>query len=139
AALGAPLYRSGVEWTAAARATGMTFSEERPPPPTPSLQGRGLLSSPPPLEGGGWGEGAGRPPAPLLNLPKPSLPGPHQIGNAGIATAAARILGLPGAAIARGIETAAWPARLQRLTGALARRLPPGWSLWLDGGHNPSA
>ncbi|MGE3933342.1 MAG: hypothetical protein AB7F67_08820 [Rhodospirillaceae bacterium] len=72
-------------------------------------------------------------------MPPPSLPGPHQVGNAGIATAAARILGLPGAAIARGIATATWPARLQRLTGALARRLPPGWSLWLDGGHNPSA
>ncbi|HEY0266045.1 MAG TPA: hypothetical protein VGC16_04790, partial [Rhizomicrobium sp.] len=33
--------------------------------------------------------------------------------------------------------TAEWPARLQRLTGRLAAQLPPGWELWLDGGHNP--
>jgi dihydrofolate synthase/folylpolyglutamate synthase len=28
---------------------------------------------------------------------------------------------------------------LQRLTGRLAAMLPEGWSLWLDGGHNPGA
>jgi len=43
-------------------------------------------------------------------------------------------------AIRRGLATAEWPARLQRLDGgALARRLGPGWQLWLDGGHNPAA
>ncbi len=74
-----------------------------------------------------------------LALPPPSLPGPHQIDNAGIAVAALRASGLaiPESAYARGLATAQWPARLQRLTGALARSLPAGWEVWLDGGHNP--
>ena len=46
-------------------------------------------------------------------------------------------LAVPAEAIARGIALAEWPARLQRLTGQLARRLPADWELWLDGGHNP--
>ena len=28
---------------------------------------------------------------------------------------------------------------MQRLNGRLAALLPPGWELWLDGGHNPGA
>jgi dihydrofolate synthase/folylpolyglutamate synthase len=74
-----------------------------------------------------------------IDLPHPSLPGPHQFDNAGIAIAALRAagLGVPDGAIARGISSAEWPARLQRLTGHLAARLPEGWELWLDGGHNP--
>jgi dihydrofolate synthase/folylpolyglutamate synthase len=76
-----------------------------------------------------------------IDLPFPSLPGPHQFDNAGIAIAALRSAGLGVAndAIARGIASAEWPARLQRLTGRLASRLPAGWELWLDGGHNPGA
>ncbi len=76
-----------------------------------------------------------------LDLPPPSLAGPHQTDNAGIALAAVRAsgLGLPDAALARGLAAAEWPARLQRLTGRLARLLPPGWELWLDGGHNAGA
>jgi len=75
-----------------------------------------------------------------LDLPKPVLIGPHQIGNAGIAVAAACLLGLPVDAIAKGLQTARWPARMQRLThGPLVEVLPQGWELWLDGGHNPAA
>ncbi len=75
-----------------------------------------------------------------LDLPLPSLAGLHQIDNAGIAVAALRASGLavPRAAYA-GIAAAAWPARLQRLTGTLASRLPHGWALYLDGGHNEGA
>lgn len=74
-----------------------------------------------------------------IALPPPALPGPHQIDNAGIAVAAIRASGLPvpEAALARGVASATWPARLQHLTGTLAHTLPPGWDLWLDGGHNP--
>jgi dihydrofolate synthase / folylpolyglutamate synthase len=74
-------------------------------------------------------------------FPAPSLPGPHQIDNAGIALAALRAstLPVPVAALARGIAQAEWPARLQRLTGQLAKTLPPDWELWLDGGHNAGA
>ena len=73
-----------------------------------------------------------------LTLPDPSLPGLHQWDNAGIALAALRAagLGVPDAALAAGVARAEWPARLQRLRGAA---LPPGWELWLDGGHNPGA
>jgi dihydrofolate synthase/folylpolyglutamate synthase len=74
-----------------------------------------------------------------LALPHPALPGLHQHDNAGIAVATIRASGLaiPAAAIAQGLATAEWPARMQRLTGRLAALLPPGWELWLDGGHNP--
>ena len=76
-------------------------------------------------------------------LPRPSLPGAHQTDNAGIAVAALRaampVLGpVPETAWA-GLARAEWPARLQRLGGRLARLAPPGWEVWLDGGHNPGA
>jgi dihydrofolate synthase / folylpolyglutamate synthase len=76
-----------------------------------------------------------------LDLPPPSLPGAFQLDNAGIAVAALRASGLavPGMAIGAGVAAAEWPARLQRLHGRLAGLLPPGWELWLDGGHNPGA
>jgi len=76
-----------------------------------------------------------------MPLPPPSLPGAHQLDNAGIAIAALLASGLAiGApAIHAGIAAAEWPARLQRLRGRLARILPPDWELWLDGGHNPGA
>ncbi len=76
-----------------------------------------------------------------LDLPPPSLPGVHQHDNAGIAVAALRAarLGLPDEAFARGLVSATWPARLQRLHGHLSALLPEGWELWLDGGHNPGA
>jgi dihydrofolate synthase/folylpolyglutamate synthase len=78
-----------------------------------------------------------------LSLPLPALAGPHQIHNAGLAVAAALLLNavpLPDFAIAAGLSTAVWPARLQRLTsGPLPAMLPLGWELWLDGGHNPAA
>jgi dihydrofolate synthase/folylpolyglutamate synthase len=80
----------------------------------------------------------------LLDLPAPALPGAHQFANAGVAAVAALALGNPRldeAAIARGVETAVWPARMQRLTaGPLAMRAKAaGTDLWLDGGHNAHA
>jgi dihydrofolate synthase/folylpolyglutamate synthase len=77
-----------------------------------------------------------------LDLPPPSLAGPHQADNAGIAVAALRAWNpdwLRAEAIAVGIASAQWPARLQRLRGRLAASLPKEWELWLDGGHNPGA
>ncbi|HEX6860249.1 MAG TPA: folylpolyglutamate synthase/dihydrofolate synthase family protein [Caulobacteraceae bacterium] len=80
----------------------------------------------------------------LLDLPLPALIGPHQIDNAGLAAVAALTLKearIDEAAIAKGIASAEWPARFQRLTkgplGDLARSA--GADLWLDGGHNPHA
>tara|TARA_Y100001936_G_scaffold250849_2_gene304829 strand:- start:26296 stop:27195 length:900 start_codon:yes stop_codon:yes gene_type:complete len=76
------------------------------------------------------------------DLPPPSLAGDHQIINAATAVVAAcrlNELNIPIDAIRKGIQTAFWPGRLQKLKGALANRLPDGWSLWLDGGHNVAA
>lgn len=80
----------------------------------------------------------------LLDLPAPSLPGAYQFENAGLAVMAALTWGDPRIdedALARGVGSAVWPARFQRLTagplGALARAR--GADLWLDGGHNPHA
>ncbi len=79
----------------------------------------------------------------LLDLPPPSLAGAHQIANAGTAIACLeqlRDLPLTPKAVAQGLRQIDWPARLQRLThGPLVETTPPGWELWLDGGHNPSA
>lgn len=77
----------------------------------------------------------------VLELPAPGLPGPYQFDNAGIAIAAIEAARLPisEGAIAEGLRAVTWPARLEHLTGRLARRLLPGFSLWLDGGHNPGA
>ena len=81
----------------------------------------------------------------LLDLPLPALPGHHQIQNAGLAIACARHFKFSDKAIAKGLQTVTWPARLQNLTGqnhkgALADMVRgAGGELWLDGGHNPHA
>lgn len=83
----------------------------------------------------------------LLDLPLPALIGRHQIANAGTAVAAALVLAeqrpelaLDEAAIAKGLRTVIWPARMQRLNnGPLPEILGPNAELWLDGGHNPAA
>jgi dihydrofolate synthase/folylpolyglutamate synthase len=107
--LGAPVYRWQREWRCKAFGDGMRFSGER------------------------W----------RLDLPLPSLAGAHQIANAGLAIASLeqlREFPLSSEAIANGLRQIEWPARLQRLTrGALVEMMPPGWELWLDGGHNPGA
>jgi dihydrofolate synthase/folylpolyglutamate synthase len=74
-----------------------------------------------------------------INLPRPALIGAHQAENAGIAIMALRAAGftIPNQALATGLQTAAWPARLQNLTGHLLTLLPRGAELWLDGAHNP--
>ncbi len=79
----------------------------------------------------------------VLDLPLPALVGPHQIVNAGTAVIAAlqlEELRQNEAAIERGLLTAKWPARMQRLdSGPLPDLLSRNSELWLDGGHNPSA
>jgi len=76
-------------------------------------------------------------------LPLPSLAGPHQPRNAGLALATLELMAgfdVPPAARALGLKSVDWPARLQRLRhGPLVEQLPDGWELWLDGGHNEAA
>jgi folylpolyglutamate synthase/dihydrofolate synthase len=78
-----------------------------------------------------------------FRLPRPALPGPYQIGNAGVAIACAQQLdgfSIPETALATGLRCVEWPARMQRLTkGPLIEALPAGTELWLDGAHNAMA
>lgn len=77
-----------------------------------------------------------------LDLPLPSLPGAHQIANAGTAIACLECLSdvvISPAGLAQGLRRIEWPARLQRLVRGPLVDMMPGWELWLDGGHNPSA
>jgi dihydrofolate synthase/folylpolyglutamate synthase len=107
--LNAPLYRYGREWQVEAAGGGILFTDR-----------------------------SGR-----RRLPHPALPGDHQIANAGAALAILPFLSgftVDEKAQAAGLKHVEWPARLQRLRrGPLAEKLPKGWELWLDGGHNAAA
>ncbi|MGE0045008.1 MAG: folylpolyglutamate synthase/dihydrofolate synthase family protein [Hyphomonadaceae bacterium] len=69
----------------------------------------------------------------LFDLPLPSLPGVHQIENAGAAVVALdQIIDLTDEAAAKGVTSARHPARMERLPSERGE-------LWLDGAHNPHA
>ncbi|GMN03618.1 bifunctional folylpolyglutamate synthase/dihydrofolate synthase [Erythrobacter sp. MTPC3] len=72
----------------------------------------------------------------------PALNGEHQFKNAGLAIAMVlnqEKLAICKPAIVEGINSASWPARLQRLSEGSLTKMVPGKNVWLDGGHNPSA
>ncbi len=76
----------------------------------------------------------------LLDLPRPNLVGPHQIQNAGNAIAIIRTLKdkrIKDSAIAPGVTSAQWPARMQKL--GPGQLMLPNTEIWLDGGHNADA
>ncbi len=77
-----------------------------------------------------------------LDLPLPQMPGSHQGDNAALAVAMLRhqdeVVVSPEA-MAQGIRSAHWPARLQRLGKGPVTDLVPGAMFLLDGGHNPDA
>jgi dihydrofolate synthase / folylpolyglutamate synthase len=78
----------------------------------------------------------------LMDLPLPRLVGRHQLENAGAAIATLRFLPFEfeERAIAIGLQTVDWPARMQPISGGpIADASPPGAEIWLDGGHNPAA
>jgi dihydrofolate synthase / folylpolyglutamate synthase len=76
----------------------------------------------------------------LMDLAAPKLFGRHQFDNAGLAIATLRAqtaFNIDPAAFERGIVSAEWPARMQRLTsGKLVDQGPKACEIWLDGGHN---
>jgi len=78
-----------------------------------------------------------------MTLPRPALPGAHQIMNAAQAAVMARSLdgfNVSQAHIASGLENVEWPARMQRLRhGPIVDALPDDCEVWLDGGHNIAA
>jgi dihydrofolate synthase/folylpolyglutamate synthase len=77
-----------------------------------------------------------------LTLPLPSLPGRHQGDNAALAVAMLRhqdYITVSPDAMAQGLRSARWPARLQLLGSGPLTALAPGHAIWLDGGHNADA
>ena len=77
-----------------------------------------------------------------LTLPLPALAGAHQADNAALAVAMLRhqnAVTVSPEAMAEGIRSARWPARLQLLGKGPLTALAPGRKVWLDGGHNPDA
>ena len=78
-----------------------------------------------------------------LTLPLPALAGTHQADNAALAVAMLRhqsTVAVSPEAIAQGIRSARWPARLQLLgKGPLTSSAHHVSEVWLDGGHNPDA
>ena len=79
----------------------------------------------------------------MRRLVPPSLEGPYQAHNAGVAVAALeRLKGfdISDDAIIEGFGKVEWPARLQRIRrGRLRGKLGHDFALWLDGGHNTAA
>jgi len=74
-----------------------------------------------------------------LHLPMPSLNGPHQVRNAGLAIAMLRHqdeLAVSEKAIAEGLTKVDWPGRCQPLAKGPLRGAR---EVWIDGGHNASA
>ncbi len=74
-----------------------------------------------------------------IQLPRPSLAGPHQIGNAGAAVAVLRELGVEQPALSAALTEARWPARMQRLKSGPLVEAAGDSEVWLDGGHNAAA
>ena len=77
-----------------------------------------------------------------LTLPLPALAGGHQADNAALAVAMLRHqsqVEVSPEAMAQGIRTARWPARLQLLGDGPLTALVPGRRVRLDGGHNVDA
>ena len=80
----------------------------------------------------------------LIDLPMPrNLIGTYQVENAGLALSCAKhLLGerLDIDALSKAMETAHWPARMQRIhPQALSQKLQHDDEVWLDGGHNVGA
>jgi dihydrofolate synthase/folylpolyglutamate synthase len=77
-----------------------------------------------------------------LTLPLSALPGRHQGDNAALAVAMLRhqdYVTVSPEAMADGLRTARWPARLQLLAAGPLTALAAGHEVWLDGGHNADA
>lgn len=77
-----------------------------------------------------------------IDVPQPSLKGLHQYINA--ATAIAAVKRIKGAriteeTIAHGIKNTKWSGRIENIeSGKLAKKLPQGSQIYLDGAHNES-
>lgn len=78
----------------------------------------------------------------MLDLPLPSLMGPHQIDNAGLACATFLAPGpfnFDDDAFAQGVTNARWLGRLTPLTTSALNAIAPNAEIWVDAGHNAHA
>ncbi|MCV0395190.1 MAG: bifunctional folylpolyglutamate synthase/dihydrofolate synthase [Rhizobiaceae bacterium] len=78
----------------------------------------------------------------LMDLPRPTLVGRHQLANAAAAIAAVKAAGfaVSHGGAERAMTGVEWSARMQKLAeGRLTALAPKGAEIWLDGGHNPGA
>lgn len=74
-----------------------------------------------------------------LALPRPTMPGDHQVQNAGLAIAMLRhqnAIQVDDDALAKAMQDTRWPGRLQRLAPG---PLTGNREVWLDGAHNEAA
>ena len=142
----APLSRIAFEKVGIVKPGCSIITLSYPPGPTLEIERAAMAAGAPlAMRGAAWGaevtelglqyhdrDGA-------LELPLPALPGRHQAENAALAVAMLRhqdFVSVSDSALAQGIRSAKWPARLQRLRpGPLTGER----EMWLDGGHNADA
>ncbi|MBO6526317.1 folylpolyglutamate synthase/dihydrofolate synthase family protein [Erythrobacter sp.] len=119
-----------------------------PPESIASIRKQAKRHSAPHFEAGrdwyvdGWQGGEYRDRRYHFELPELSLPGEHQYGNAGLATAMLSHqdrLPVEESAIVAGMREATWPGRLHPLAPGPLTALAEGHSILLDGGHNRDA
>jgi dihydrofolate synthase/folylpolyglutamate synthase len=145
---GDPLTRIAFEKAGIARAGSPLVTQGYPEGPAHEVEKRaGLAGAPLFMRGRDWDASAGETieysdHAGSLSLPLPQLIGAHQADNAALAVAMLRHqdrVTVSPEAMADGIRSARWPARLQLLNSGPLTALAAGHQVWLDGGHNADA
>ncbi|APE28441.1 bifunctional folylpolyglutamate synthase/dihydrofolate synthase [Aurantiacibacter gangjinensis] len=144
-----PLVRIAFEKAGIARPGSPLVTQGYTPDVEAEIERRaGLAGAPLHMRGSHWWADAG--PASIayrdrhgeLTLPLPQMHGRHQADNAALAVAMLRhqdFVPVSPAAMAEGIRTTRWPARLQYLSAGPLTELAQGRAVLLDGGHNPDA
>jgi dihydrofolate synthase/folylpolyglutamate synthase len=143
-----PLTRIAFEKAGIARPGSPLVTQSYPEGPAREVEKRaGLAGAPLFMRGRAWDATAGETieysdDFGTLSLPLPQLIGAHQADNAALAVAMLRhqdsVIISPDA-MAKGVRSARWPARLQLLEPGPLTALAPDHEVWLDGGHNADA
>ncbi|MEL1250581.1 bifunctional folylpolyglutamate synthase/dihydrofolate synthase [Aurantiacibacter gilvus] len=144
-----PLVRIAFEKAGIARALSPLVTQDYPPAVEAQIEKIAALAGAPlHMRGKRWradttaGGIAYRDEFGRLDLPLPTMPGAHQADNAALAVAMLRhqqVVPVSEEAMAAGIRSAHWPARLQVLADGPVTKFAPQRQFLLDGGHNPDA